>query len=343
MKINYYDFKPMHNEVEDELKEVFSKVLDSQWFIMGNRLTEFEEEFAKYCGAKYCLGVGNGLDAIHLILRAYGIKEGDEVIVPSNTYIATALAVSYVGATPIFVEPNINTLNIGKVAPMEKIMKIAKKYNLKVIEDGAQSHGVYENNKRAGNLGDAAAFSFYPGKNLGALGDGGAVVTNDEELINKIKALRNYGSYKKYYNEFKGVNSRLDELQAAFLSVKLEKLDKWTSQRIAIGNRYINEINNLNIKMPNLSVDSNNVFHIFPVLCKKRDELIEYLNQNNIGNLIHYPVPMHLQNAYSELGYEKGDFPIAEYICETELSLPLYPGMTDEEVSYVIEKINEFK
>ncbi|WP_346916290.1 DegT/DnrJ/EryC1/StrS family aminotransferase [Clostridium sp.] len=365
MNIPYLNFEPMHSEIKNELKEAFNNVLDSQWFIMGKSLEKFENEFAQFCGAKYCIGVGNGLDAIQLILKSYGIGEGDEVIIPSNTYIATALAVSYVGATPVFVEPDIKTLNIntklieekitsntkaiiavhlyGRAVEMEYVNEIAKRYNLKVVEDAAQGHGAYYNGKKVGNLGHAAAFSFYPGKNLGALGDGGAIVTNDEELANKIKALRNYGSFKKYYNEFKGVNSRLDELQAAFLSVKLKKLDKWTSERIRIASRYLTEINNEKVTLPVLSKKGSHVYHIFPVLCDDRDRLMSYLNENGIVALIHYPVPMHLQKAYEELGFNKGDFPLAEKICGMELSIPLYPGMLEEEIDYVIDTINNFK
>lgn len=365
MNIPYLNFEPMHSEVKEELKEVFSNILDSQWFIMGKSLEKFETEFAQFCGAKYCIGVGNGLDAIQLILKGYGIGEGDEVIIPSNTYIATALAVSYVGATPIFVEPDIKTLNInsrlieekitfktkaiiavhlyGRAVEMEYINELAQKYNLRIIEDGAQGHGACYNGKKVGNLGHAAAFSFYPGKNLGALGDGGAVVTNDEKLANKIKALRNYGSFKKYYNEFKGVNSRLDEIQAAFLSVKLKKLDKWTSERIRIATRYLTEMSNKKVILPASGNKGSHVYHIFPILCDERDRLMSYLNENGIGTLIHYPVPMHLQKAYEELGFNKSDFPLAVKICEMELSIPLYPGMSEDEIDYVIDTINNFK
>lgn len=365
MRVPFVSFNNMHNEIKEELKEAFNNVLESQYFIMGKKLDEFEYEFAKYCGSKYCIGVGNGLDAIQLILKAYDIKEGDEVIIPSNTYIATALAVSYVGATPVFVEPSIDSLNInpelieekitsktkaiiavhlyGRVAEMDKIMEVAKKYNLKVIEDGAQGHGGYQNGKRVGNLGDAAAFSFYPGKNLGALGDGGAIVTNDEEIAIKVKALRNYGSFKKYYNEYKGVNSRLDELQAALLLVKLRKLDEWTEERVRIATKYIKNIKNPKIQLPKISNNLSHVYHIFPVLAEERDRLMEYLNENGVATLIHYPVPMHLQKAYEELEYKKGDFPLAEKICDMELSIPLYPGIKEEEIEYIIKVMNDFK
>lgn len=364
MEIPFLDFTPMHDEIEKDLINAFKGVLDSKWFIMGERLEQFEKEFAEFCGAEYCIGVGNGLDAIQLILKAYGIKEGDEVIVPSNTYIATALAVSYVGATPVFVEPDINTLNInpdmieekitpntkaviavhlyGRTVEMDKVLEIAEKYNIKVIEDAAQGHNAIYKGRKAGNLGHAAAFSFYPGKNLGALGDGGAVVTNDKEIADKVRMIRNYGSNKKYYNEVKGVNSRLDEVQAAILSVKLKKLDDWTDKRIRIAERYYEGINNNKIKLPKMSKEGENVYHIFPVLCEERDRLKEYLEDNDIKTLIHYPIPMHLQEAYKDLGYKEGDFPLAEKIAREELSLPLFVGMGDEEIDYVIDVLNKF-
>lgn len=364
MIIPFAKFNVMHKEIEAELKAQLTDVLDSGWFIMGEKLQEFEKRFAEYCGSNYCIGTGNGLDSIQIALRAFGIGKGDEVIIPSNTYIATALAVSYVGANPVFVEPDINTLNInpefiegkitertkaiivvhlyGRVVDMQKINCIAKKYNLKVIEDCAQIHGGEYENKKAGNLGHVAAFSFYPGKNLGALGDGGAIVTNSEEIAKKSKIIRNYGSNEKYYNEVKGINSRLDELQAGFLSVKLKKLDKWTEERIGIGEKYYKGINNKKINLPKFIKNKQNVYHIFPILCEERDRLQEYLYNKGIQTLIHYPIPMHLQEAYKELGYKQGDFPIAERIANEELSLPIYIGMTNEEINYVIEALNDF-
>lgn len=362
MKINYTDFGKMHKPMETELLQCYKDVFESQWFIQGKKLEQFEKDFADYCGTKYCIGVGNGLDALRLILDAYNIGEGDEVIVPSNTFIATVLAVSYVGATPVFVEPDMDTLLInpdlieekitsktkaimvvhlyGRLAEMEKIMEIAKKHNLKVFEDSAQAHGVMRNGIKAGAWGDAAAFSFYPGKNLGALGDAGAVTTNDRELAEKIRALGNYGSKIKYKHEYKGVNSRLDELQAAFLSVKLKHLDAWTEERKSIAKKYYDGINNNKLYLPKYTEE--NVYHIFPVLSDDRDELQKFLEEKGIHTLIHYPTAIHLQDAYKDMNLSKGAYPLAEKICDSELSIPLYPGMTEEEIQYVINCLNEF-
>lgn len=365
MKIPFLDFAPMHNELHNQLVEKFNKVLDSNYFILGKEVEEFEKEFANFCGAKYVLGCGNGLDALILSLRALEIGLGDEVIVPSNTYIATALAVSYVGAKPVFVEPSLDTFNInpalieekitsktkaiiavhlyGRAADMDSINAIAKKYNLMVIEDCAQAHGAKYKGQNIGTLGNIAGFSFYPGKNLGALGDAGVVVTNDDMLAKKVSMLRNYGSQIKYVHELKGTNSRLDEFQAAFLTVKLQNLEKWNKERDCIANRYINEIKNPLIKLP-LASDSEyqSVWHIFAVLCDRRDELEKYLNENGIGTNKHYPTPMHLQGAYSDLGIKKGDLPIAEKISSSELSIPIYYGMGKDAIDYVIKVMNDF-
>lgn len=362
MEIKYSDFSRMHKPIEKELKQSFEEVYESQWFIQGKKLEKFEEEFANYCGVKYCVGTGNGLDALRLILDAYGIGVGDEVIVPSNTFIATVLAISYVGATPVFVEPDEGTLLIndelieekitsktkaimvvhlyGRIAKMDKICEIAKKHSLKVFEDTAQAHGASLNGIKAGAWGDAAAFSFYPGKNLGALGDAGAVVTNDKKMADKIRALGNYGSKTKYHHEYKGVNSRLDEMQAGFLSVKLKCLDNWNMERKAIADKLYKGICNNKIRLPKYTND--NVYHIFPVFCENRDELKEFLEENGIHTLTHYPIAIHLQKAYEDMNCKVGDYPIAEHICATELSLPLYPGMTDEEVDYLIDVVNKF-
>jgi len=362
MNIEYSNFRKMHEPLSEEFNKCFQEVYENQWFIHGRKLKQFEEEFADYCGAKYCIGVGNGLDALQLILRACDIGTGDEVIVPSNTFIATVLAISYVGATPVFVEPDEETLLInsrlieekitnktkaimvvhlyGRLADMDSINAIAEKNHLRVFEDTAQAHGAVHKGMKAGNLGTASAFSFYPGKNLGAFGDAGAVVTNDKALADKVRALSNYGCSQKYKHDYKGVNSRLDEIQAAVLSVKLRCLDDWIGERIQIAKEYYKRICNEKIKLPRYTEE--NVYHIFPVFCEQRAELQEYLLQKGIHTLIHYPTAIHLQGAYQDLGYGKGDFPLAEKICATELSIPLYPGLTKEEIDYIIECLNAF-
>lgn len=366
MNVPFATFKPMHNEIIEELNSAYEKVLDKSNFIQGNECKKFEEEFAEYCGVKYCVGVATGLDALMLILKAMNIGECDEVIVPSNTYIATALAVSYTGAKPVFVEPEIETFNIdaskieekitnstkaiiavhlqGRTADMDAINAIAKKHNLKVIEDAAQAHGAKYKGKKAGSLGDAAGFSFYPGKNLGALGDGGCVTTNDKSLADKVRALGNYGSDYKYHHIYKGVNSRLDEIQAAFLRVKLPNLDKWNEDRRATAKKYFDGIKNPLIKLPLKSTNEfEHIYHVFVIRCDKRDELERYLNDNGIGTVKHYPIPMHEQECYKDLGIKHDELPIAEEISRTVLSIPMYYGMTDEEVNYVIDMINKFK
>lgn len=362
MEIEYSCFRKMHEPLSEELLCNIQQVYDSQWFLQGRKLRQFEEEFASYCGVKYCVGTGNGLDALQLMLRAYGIGPGDEVIVPSNTFIATALAVSYTGAIPVFVEPKWTTLLInpdlieqkitertkaiiavhlyGRLVDMVRIKEIAEKHHLLVFEDAAQAHGAERDGVKAGAFGDAAAFSFYPGKNLGAFGDAGAVVTNNKEIAEKVRALGNYGSYVKYKHEFKGMNSRLDEIQAAVLSVKLAHLDEWTKERKSIARYYYNEINNSKIELP-VYVE-NNVYHIFPVFTEIRGELQEYLIEKGIHTLIHYPTPMHLQGAYADMGYAEGDFPLAEKICARELSIPLYPGLSKEEAKYIVDALNSF-
>lgn len=366
MKVLFATFLPMHNEIRQELDSAYNRVLDKSYFIQGDECRKFEEEFAEYCGVKYCVGVATGLDALFLILKAMNIGNGDEVIVPSNTYIATALAVSYTGAKPVFVEPEIETFNInpsrieekitsntkaiiavhlqGRTADMDAINSIAKKYNLKVIEDAAQAHGAKYKGKKAGSLSDAAGFSFYPGKNLGALGDGGCVTTNDKALAEKIRALGNYGSDYKYHHIYKGVNSRLDEIQAAFLRVKLPNLDRWNENRRATAKKYFEGIKNSLIKLPLKSTEEfEHIYHVFVIRCDKRDELEKYLNDNGIGTVKHYPIPMHEQECYKDLGINHGELPIAEEISRTVLSIPMYYGITDEEINYVIETINKFK
>lgn len=365
MKIPFASFEPMHKEIRQQLDEAYNKVMDGNWFIQGPECESFEKEYADYIGSKHCVGVATGLDAIYLILKAMEIGAGDEVIVPSNTFIATALAVSYTGAVPVFVEPIIDNYNIdvtkikdaitsrtkaiiavhlqGRAADMDAIQDIAKEYGLKVIEDAAQAHGAKYKGTKVGTLSDAAAFSFYPGKNLGALGDGGCITTNDDEIAKKVRALGNYGSDYKYHHIYKGTNSRLDEMQAAFLRVKLKHLDTWNDSRRKIADRYFREINNSAIILPPKSdSDFEHIYHVFVVRCSKRDELEKYLNEKGIGTVKHYPIPIHLQKAYKELDYVEGSFPIAEEISSTVLSLPMFYGMTSEEIDYVIETINCF-
>ena len=366
MKIPYQSFEVLHKEIENDLYSKFKDIMNKNYFIMGEEVKSFEKEFAEYLGVKYVIGCGNGLDALHIIFKSMGIGENDEVIVPSNTYIATALAVSYAGAKPVFVEADINTFNIdpkkieakitnrtkaiavvhlyGRPAQMDVIMEIANKYNLKIVEDCAQAHGAKFKNKMVGTFGEAAGFSFYPGKNLGALGDAGAIATNDENIAKVARMLTNYGSSIKYNHEFKGFNSRLDELQAGFLSVKLKSLNKWTLRRQEIANRYLNNLDNDLIILPlNSDKDYSCVWHIFAVRCKFREKLEQYLIESGIGVLKHYPIPMHLQKAYEDLGIKKGELPIAEEISSTELSIPLFYGMRDEDVDYVINVLNKFR
>ena len=363
-KIPWSSFVPMENEIKEEIFDKFGQMYNTSFYIQGDEYYAFNREFAEYCGTRFAVGVGNGLDALMLILRAYGIGEGDEVIVPSNTFIATALAVTYVGATPVFVEPSIDSFNInpsliedkitaktkaiigvhlyGQCCDMDAIKAVAKKHNLYVFEDAAQAHGALYKGKRAGSLGDAAGFSFYPGKNLGALGDGGAVTTNDEDIAKKVLALSCYGSDYKYHHIYKGVNSRLDEIQCGFLRIKLRNLNRWNDDRRRIANRYLNEITNPLIKLPSIDKNNVHVWHVFAIMCSRRDELKEYLNKLGIGTNCHYPIPMHLQRAYLDLNISEGALPIAEKISKTELSIPIYYGMTDEMVSFVIDAINSF-
>lgn len=364
--ISFLDLKGINAQYRAELIEACTRVIDSGWYIQGNECKEFDKEFAKYCGTKYAIGVANGLDALILILRAYKelgfMKDGDEVIVPSNTYIASILAISQNNLVPVLVEADINTYLLdptkieekitsktkailpvhlyGQTCQMDKINEIAKKYNLKVIEDSAQSHGAYFGDKRSGNLGDVSGFSFYPGKNLGALGDGGAVSTNDEELANTIKALGNYGSHKKYENLYKGINSRLDEIQAAMLRVKLKYLDNEVEKRREIANYYLKNIKNENIVLPKVRAEDNHVWHLFVIRTSKRDELQKYLLDNGIQTLIHYPIPPHKQNAYKE--WENESYPISEQIHNEILSLPISGVQSMEDTKNIVKIINDF-
>ena len=365
MKTPFVSFLPMEKELEKELRDAFDRVFTRSWYIEGVEDENFEKAFAEYCDRKYCVGVGNGLDALVLALKALGIGAGDEVIVPANTYIATALAVTYVGAQVVLVEPDIRTFNIdpskieaaitektkaimpvhlyGQACDMDSIMEIARRHHLYVVEDCAQAHGATYKGQKVSTFGDAAGFSFYPGKNLGALGDAGATVTNDEELAKKVRALGNYGSDYKYHHIYQGNNSRLDELQAAFLAAKLPSLEKMNEERRRIANRYLEGIKNPEVTLPFVPDACVPVWHIFGIRTNRRDELEKWLNEHEIGTNKHYPIPIHLQECYKDLGFKEGDFPIAEEISKTELSLPLFYGMTEEQIQFVIDTINEFK
>lgn len=364
MKIPFVSFLPMEKELSDDIRNSFNRVFARSWYIEGVEDKAFERAFAEYCGAKYCIGVGNGLDALILSLKAMDIGAGDEIVVPSNTYIATALAVTYVGATPVFIEPDIKTFNInpdlietaittktkaimpvhlyGQACDMDQILRIAKKYGLRVVEDCAQAHGATYKGQKVGTFGDAAGFSFYPGKNLGALGDAGAVVTNDKMIADKVRALGNYGSDYKYHHIYKGNNSRLDELQAAFLSVKLPHLERMNVVRRRIAQMYTEGIKNPKIITPYVNPDCVPVWHIYGIRCAERNSLEKHLNDRGVGTNKHYPIPMHLQECYKELNMPLGSFPIAEEISSTELSIPMFYGMTEKAVQYVINAINEF-
>ena len=417
IQVPFVSFRPMEQELNTQLREAFDRVLTNSWYILGKEDAAFEEAFACYVGADHCIGCGNGLDALILSLKALGIGEGDEVIVQSNTYIATVLAITYVGATPVLVEPDIRTYNIdpaliekaitsrtkaimpvhlyGQPCDMDPIMEIARRRGLKVVEDCAQAHGaVYlpeserrdgawkeydassgadtasgadgatSRGRRVGTFGDSAGFSFYPGKNLGALGDGGAVTTSDQDLADRIRALANYGSDYKYHFIYQGQNSRLDELQAALLAAKLPELDRMNADRRRIAQMYLEGITNSDIILPYVPDYAVPVWHIFAIRTERRNELAEFLKEREIGTMMHYPIPIHMQECYSEaariraghddaslpgcenlhdsLPYSEGDLPLAEEISRTELSLPMYYGMTDEQVAYVIEAVNSF-
>ncbi|MCI9589028.1 MAG: DegT/DnrJ/EryC1/StrS family aminotransferase [Lachnospiraceae bacterium] len=364
MNVPFNSFEYIHKEIQTEIKMAVMDVIDSNWFIRGRQDEKFEKEFASYCETKYCVGCGNGLDALYLLLKACDIKQGDEVIIPSNTFIATALAVTYAGATPVFVEPRIDLYTIdaekieekitkstkaiipvhlyGQAADMDEINRIAVKYGLLVIEDAAQAHGARYKGKRVGSLGDAAGFSFYPGKNLGAMGDAGAITTNDKKIAEKVRALSNYGSDKKYHHTFLGNNSRLDEIQAAILSVKLKELDKWNYCRQRIAAQYHKRIVNHKILKPQINQDSTHVWHIFALRTENRDGFKKYLEEKGIETIVHYPIPIYLQEAYKKLGIRQGTFPIADEIANTIISIPMYCGMRMEEIDYVINIINEY-
>jgi dTDP-4-amino-4,6-dideoxygalactose transaminase len=366
MKVPFLDLPASYQELKHEMDEACQRVMASGSFVLGKELERFEEEFATMCEATYCLGVANGLDALHLILRALEIGPGDEVIVPANTYIATWLAVSYAGATPVAVEAEEKTYNLdpslleaaitprtkavipvhlyGQPADMDAIKAIAEPYGLKVIEDAAQAHGARYKGRRVGGLGDAAGFSFYPGKNLGALGDGGAVVTNDAALADRIKVLRNYGSRVKYDHELQGFNSRLDELQAAVLRIKLRKLEEWNARRKSLASHYLQTLEGIpDLILPAVAPFADPVWHLFVIRHPDRDRLQQHLSSSGIGTIIHYPRPPHLQAAYKELGLKPASFPLSEKLADEILSLPMGPHVSAEAADYVVSQLSTFQ
>ena len=361
--VPFLDLKAIQLAQREELTAAFSRVLDSGWYVLGQEVSRFEQEYADHCQAKHCVGVANGLDALVLVLRAMGIGPGDEVIVPSNTYIATWLAVSHVGATPVPVEPDERSYNIdpariaaaitprtravipvhlyGQPADMAPILALAKQHGLRVLEDGAQAHAARYNGQRLGAHGDAVAWSFYPGKNLGALGDGGAVTTDDEALAQRIRVLRNYGSQLKYHNEVIGYNSRLDELQAALLRAKLPLLERGNQHRAAIAQRYLAAFAGLDLVLPAVPAFAEPVWHLFVVRHKQRDALAKKLGEAGIGTMIHYPVAPHLQPAYASLGWGQGSFPISEAMHAEVLSLPIGPTQSEAQTEQVIAAVKQ--
>lgn len=361
--IKFLDLQAINARFKDEIAARFHAVTDSARYLLGEENAHFCRHFAEFCGTNYALGCGNGLDALRLIIQAYGFGKGDEIIVPANTYIATILAVTQNNCTPVFVEPDINTYCIdpdlieekitektkailvvhlyGQACDMTKIWELAKKYNLKIIEDSAQAHGAYYQNKRVGSLGDASGFSFYPGKNLGCMGDGGAITCNDEELYLKVKAIANYGSHIKYHNIYKGINSRLDEIQAAVLDIKLKYLDEDNAKRRRIAEKYCTSIHNPAVILPQVKEKNSHVWHIFAVRSSKRDALQNYLKEKGIETLIHYPIPPHKQEAYKE--YNALSLPITEKIHREVLSLPISPVLSENEAEFIIETLNNWK
>lgn len=363
MRVPFLDLKAGYLELQDELDAACRRVLESGWYILGGEVEAFEQEFADYCEVRHCIGVGNGLDALHLILKGMEIGPGDEVIVPSNTFIATWLAVSYAGATPVGVEPDAATGNIdparieaaitprtrailpvhlyGQPADMDPICAIARRHGLRVFEDAAQAHGARYKGRRTGGLADAAAFSFYPGKNLGAFGDGGAITTDDAQLAEKIRTLRNYGSKQKYWHEFQGYNSRLDEIQAAMLRVKLRRLDEWNGRRQDAASKLCAGLSaDPLLALPAVPDWAEPAWHLYVVRCRKRDQLQQRLATAGIGTLIHYPVPPHLQPAYAGIGASPGAFPIAERLAGEVLSLPMGPHLGQEALDLIVASVN---
>jgi dTDP-4-amino-4,6-dideoxygalactose transaminase len=363
MKVPFVDLSAQYRIIKEEIDAAIASVLNSTAFIVGPEVRKFEEEFAEFCGTKFALGVDSGTSAIELIMRAYGIGTGDEVIIPANTFIATALGVTYTGAKPVFVEPdeyyNIDASRIetaitkhtkaimpvhlyGQPVDMDPIMAIAKKHNLLVIEDACQAHGSRYKGKRAGSIGQAAAFSFYPGKNLGAYGDGGAITTNDEEVITHLRRLREYGQTEKYHHVELGYNRRLDSIQAAILRVKLKHLDSWNQARRDHANYYNKLLAGSKYITPKIAPYAEPIWHLYVVQTEKRDELMPYLSGKGISTGIHYPIPIHLQGAYQNLGHKPGDFPITEKESKKIVSLPMYAELTDEMIDYVVKNLLEF-
>jgi dTDP-4-amino-4,6-dideoxygalactose transaminase len=363
VKVPFLSLAPVYEEIGPELDAAFRRVMRSGWFILGAEVESFERSFAQYCGAAHCVGVGNGLDALTLSLKAWGIGDGDEVIVPANTYIATWLAATHSGARPVPVEPDPETFNIdpgrveaaitartraiipvhlyGQAADMDPIREIGARRGLHVLEDAAQAAGARHRGRRAGALGDAAGFSFYPGKNFGAFGDGGAVVTGDGAFADRVRALRNYGSTVKYRNEVKGWNSRLDELQAALLKPRLEVLDAWNARRSRIASCYLEGLRGSGLGLPAVGGGNEHTWHLFVVRCARRAQVQQHLESHGVGTMIHYPVAPHLQPAYREFGFKRGDFPLSEAIHDEVLSLPMGPHLSDAQVDYVIERARE--
>lgn len=346
-----------------EYEKKAMEVLNNGWYILGNEVQEFEKEFARYSGSNYCVGVANGLDALILAFRSLNICAGDEVIVQANTYIASVMGITMNGAVPVFIEPdkfyNIDSNKIeekitdktkailvvhlyGQATNMDRIIKLCKKYNLYLVEDCAQSHGATYNGKVTGSFGDIGCFSFYPSKNLGAFGDAGAITTNNKEIAENIKVLRNYGSEKRYHNKVVGYNSRLDEIQAGLLRIKLSHINELQKEREFIANRYLNEINSSNIKLPLVNQNCTSAWHLFVLYVENRPRFIQYLNENGVGNLVHYPIPPHLSEAYSYLGYKEGSFPVAEDYADKVISIPIFNGMNDKEIDYVINVVNRY-
>lgn len=363
-KIPFLNIKAINERYRNEFHHALDQILDSGQVLLGKQTTDFESDYANFCNTKYAVGIANGLEALYLVLKAWGIGPGDEVIVPSNTYIATWLAVTHTGATIVPVEPRLDTYNIdvgliensitsktkaiipvhlyGQMAEMDHILSLAKKYGLKILEDSSQAHGASYKNIVAGNWGHASATSLYPGKNLGALGDAGIITTNDDNLYEKIKKLRNYGSHVRYAHEYVGYNSRLDEIQAAFLKIKLCHLPQENARRSHIAQTYLDQLKTTELILPSINLDCKHAWHLFTIRHQKRTEIMQHLSSQGIECLVHYPTPPHLQKAYSFLNYSAGSFPISEKIHETIFSIPIDPTLTDDQVNYIIEKLTNF-